>query len=215
MAVVYCLTNKVNGKMYIGQTRNGLSRRLQSHTHSSTYFGNAIRKYSITGFDIIENDIPHEIVDSVEINLIAFFNTKNPQYGYNIQKGGHHWSPDSSARMSSSHAGSNNPNWKGGIVERKRLRALVVEQERIERKAKRDKLERDKIRRNQRWGLIHIYVDKFMRHITTLIWLIRSLIYGRSWFYIKRFYRGIGISRRREKAEHRRIMILERKERNV
>lgn len=89
---VYVHTNKINGKMYVGQTcqkpevrwKNGFGYVRCCH------FYRAIQKYGWDGFE-------HEIIASkltlVEANhfeelLIQQLNTTNPMYGYNLKSGG-------------------------------------------------------------------------------------------------------------------------------
>lgn len=47
--LIYKATNKINGKIYIGQTHKSLEERKMCHKHDSknidTYFYRAIRKY--------------------------------------------------------------------------------------------------------------------------------------------------------------------------
>ena len=56
--VVYCYTNKVNGKKYIGITKNKLAKRHREHLFDSENnrdnvpFHNAISKYDIENFEL-------------------------------------------------------------------------------------------------------------------------------------------------------------------
>ncbi len=52
--VIYKITNLTNGKIYVGQTRQKLSRRISGHVHSKKKFGidAAIRKYGIDNFKV-------------------------------------------------------------------------------------------------------------------------------------------------------------------
>lgn len=49
---IYKITNKVNNKVYIGQTRYTVEFRWRQHQHKkdNTYFHNAIRKYGAQNF---------------------------------------------------------------------------------------------------------------------------------------------------------------------
>jgi group I intron endonuclease len=47
---IYRATNKINGKTYIGYTKNIHARKLR-HKRSTSHLGNAIRKYGLDGFD--------------------------------------------------------------------------------------------------------------------------------------------------------------------
>ena len=55
MNVIYQVTNKVNGKQYIGQTRQGFNRRKSQHIASARFafypFPKAIAKYGAAAFD--------------------------------------------------------------------------------------------------------------------------------------------------------------------
>lgn len=95
--VIYRATNKENGKMYIGQTKN-FSERKYKHLIESlntpqeehrTYFHNAIRKYGEDAFiwDILEEYETSEKLDEREIHYIKILNTKMPN-GYNSTDGG-------------------------------------------------------------------------------------------------------------------------------
>lgn len=87
--IIYKITNKVNGKSYIGQTRYTLEFRWKQHIHKkdNTYFHNAIHKYGKDNFSLeILEECEHKDLDSREIFYIAKFNTFSE--GYNLTLGG-------------------------------------------------------------------------------------------------------------------------------
>lgn len=89
--LIYQLTNKLNGKSYIGQTVQTLEHRVRGHrTHKRrSAIGNAVKKYGIESFDqrILLYAGSHEELDYYEEQLIARLNTQRPN-GYNIKLGG-------------------------------------------------------------------------------------------------------------------------------
>ena len=87
--IIYKITNKVNGKSYIGQTRYTIEFRWKQHQHKkdNTYFHNAIKKYGIENFSIeILEECNIEDLNSREIYYIAKYDTFNN--GYNLTIGG-------------------------------------------------------------------------------------------------------------------------------
>ena len=86
---IYKITNKVNGKSYIGQTRYTIEFRWRQHLHKkdNTYFHNAIRKYGADNF-IVEKleECNIEDLNEKEIYYIAKYNTFKD--GYNLTIGG-------------------------------------------------------------------------------------------------------------------------------
>lgn len=88
---IYKYTNKVNHKIYIGQTNNPERRyneHLCGHKDKTSLIDKAIEKYGISNFnfEIIEwTDYPNER----ESYWIDYYNSYKP-YGYNICKGGGH-----------------------------------------------------------------------------------------------------------------------------
>lgn len=87
--IIYKITNKVNGKSYIGQTRYTIDFRWRQHQHKkdNTYFHNAIHKYGIENFSIeILEECNIEDLSSKEIFYIAKYDTFNN--GYNLTIGG-------------------------------------------------------------------------------------------------------------------------------
>ena len=87
--IIYKITNKVNGKSYIGQTRYTIEFRWKQHIHKkdNTYFHNAIHKYGIENFSIeILEECNINDLNSKEIFYIAKYNTFDR--GYNLTIGG-------------------------------------------------------------------------------------------------------------------------------
>lgn len=98
IGIIYKFENKINHKIYIGQTINE-KRRLNEHIKSknSDYMliDSAILKYGFNNFSyeklyemIIETKKDKEILNKKEIEYIEEYNCRTPN-GYNILKGGH------------------------------------------------------------------------------------------------------------------------------
>lgn len=87
--IIYKAQNKINGKIYIGQTVESLAKRISCHLCQKTYFGNALRKYGVESFDILQIDSADskQSLNAKEINWIAFYKSKAPN-GYNLTDGG-------------------------------------------------------------------------------------------------------------------------------
>ena len=120
---IYCHRNKINNKAYIGQTGCvPYTRRWSGHGVSGDpyrgcrHFQNAIYKYGWDNFEhfaIIEN-LTLDQANFYEEMLIKLFQTDNPNYGYNIQKGGNNkkLSEETKKLISKNHAdfsGKNHP----------------------------------------------------------------------------------------------------------
>lgn len=98
MTGIYKITNKVNGKCYIGQATN-IKKRWNKH-RSTAYNKKAkaysyplycaIRKYGLENFlfEILEQCHRNELNDK-EIKYIAIYRSNNKNYGYNQDVGGH------------------------------------------------------------------------------------------------------------------------------
>ena len=56
--IIYCFTNKINGKKYIGQTMSFMKTRIGQHLHEAKKeqpkfaFHKALKKYTIYNFDL-------------------------------------------------------------------------------------------------------------------------------------------------------------------
>lgn len=87
--IIYCWTNKNNGKKYIGQTIHP-DQRKRNHIHeafikgSDYYFHRSLRKNGVEGFsyEVLEENV--ENLDERENFYINYFNTIWPN-GYNQQ----------------------------------------------------------------------------------------------------------------------------------
>lgn len=94
--VIYMIRNKVNNKIYFGQTteKNGFDRRyknnIEEYTHNE-HLKRSIKKYGIDNFEIVkEFDIAYskEELDKLEDIYIKLYDTVNSKCGYNKKYGG-------------------------------------------------------------------------------------------------------------------------------
>ena len=91
---IYCITNKINGKQYVGQTRYSLHERFLNHCTSAKRpdrenrpLYRAMRKYGCENFDIqLLEEVPVEDLDKRECYWIQKLNTYH--LGYNATVGG-------------------------------------------------------------------------------------------------------------------------------
>lgn len=94
MFTVYCHINKVNGKRYVGITKQNPKTRWHSGNgyNNSEYFWRAIKKYGWKNFEhkILYENLTKEEAEKIEIQLIAEWKTTNRAKGYNIANGGNH-----------------------------------------------------------------------------------------------------------------------------
>lgn len=95
---VYLITNKKNGKIYIGQTIRSLKLRYDDHFYSANrpnksyniIFSKALRKYGKDGFTIecICVSFDRESLNEAEVALIKDYDSRNKSAGYNLAFGG-------------------------------------------------------------------------------------------------------------------------------
>jgi len=90
--VIYKITNKVNGKCYIGQTVQSLEARWSKHKAKNSgcpLLSRAIKKYGAESFtvDTVSGCASQEQLNDSEIFFIDYFQALTPD-GYNIAKGG-------------------------------------------------------------------------------------------------------------------------------
>lgn len=89
--VIYKITNKVNGKIYIGQTVRSMKVRLMEHKRPSknSLLAKSMRRYGIENFkvELIDEAYTIEELNNKEIYYIKKFNCIYPN-GYNLCCGG-------------------------------------------------------------------------------------------------------------------------------
>lgn len=92
--IIYKVTNKINGKVYIGQTTRTLDKRQACHLSEmracryNSVFHKALRKYGKDSFiwEIVEHCNTKEELDEMEISYIKQCNSY--KFGYNLTSGG-------------------------------------------------------------------------------------------------------------------------------
>ena len=89
---IYLITNNINGKKYIGQSRNLIKRWNHHkdearHNRSTLLIHNAMREYGIDNFSFdILFECPIDMLDVWESDMIRLYDTFVPN-GYNIRDG--------------------------------------------------------------------------------------------------------------------------------
>lgn len=96
--VIYKFKNKINNKIYIGQTTNSVRTRVMEHMTSSRpwtkarkgYFQRAPHKYGFENFEftILEQCQNSEDLDIREVYWIGYYKSDDKVYGYNMTPGG-------------------------------------------------------------------------------------------------------------------------------
>lgn len=89
---VYLHRNKINNKVYIGQTKQNLEKRWRSGEGyvKCSYFYSAIIKYGWTNFEhiVLQTNLTSEEADYFEEKYISEYDSTNPAKGYNLRTGG-------------------------------------------------------------------------------------------------------------------------------
>lgn len=100
--LIYAILNKINGKLYIGQTIRSLRERWVEHNQPSSrclLIKQAINKYGRENFlvTVIKNCSSQEELNNEEVNFIKSLNTLTPN-GYNLNSGGNRAIPSAETR---------------------------------------------------------------------------------------------------------------------
>lgn len=95
MYIVYRHLNTRNGKCYVGQTKNGLTKRWKSHIDaalrgSELRFHQALRKHGIECWQsfILEENLSVDDANKSESKWIEFYQSADREKGYNSDKFG-------------------------------------------------------------------------------------------------------------------------------
>ena len=122
--IIYKVLNKINGKIYVGQTAKGLEHRIAEHIcwaknggSGGSLLHRAIRKYGVQSFEfsIVDLVLFREIASEKEKYWIKYFNSKVPN-GYNLTDGGEghkgfHASVETCRKLSLALTGEKHPMW--------------------------------------------------------------------------------------------------------
>lgn len=109
-----------SGKVYIGITSRVPKYRWNKGNGytSNKHFVNAIKKYGWENIkhEILFTDLTKEEAEAKEIELIAFYNSANPDFGYNRSLGGNVVSDETRKRLSVARKGKRKgiPSWAKG-----------------------------------------------------------------------------------------------------
>lgn len=85
---VYCITNHLNGKQYVGITGRSLEQRFAEHCKADSYIGKAIRKHGVENFTIKEIDEAETKQDLREKEMMWIEKLGTFGLGYNLTIGG-------------------------------------------------------------------------------------------------------------------------------
>ena len=92
---VYIHKNKINGKIYVGQTCQDPKKRWDCGRgyETSPKFFNAILKYGWDNFEhiILYQNLSQNEANQIEIQLIKQYKTQDENFGYNITSGGNNY----------------------------------------------------------------------------------------------------------------------------
>lgn len=112
MSCIYIIRNLINGKAYIGQTKN-FAQRKAAHKYEARrgdkrHLYVSMRKYGIENFEFsILEECSLDILSEREQYWVDVYDTFNPEKGYNLTKGGG-WHPrtdETRKKISDSHLG--------------------------------------------------------------------------------------------------------------
>jgi len=96
---IYCHTLVADGRRYVGLTKRTMGRRWSQHVTQSRsskggrwHFPNAIRKYGPEAFshEVLEVCEDLDVANLAEECWIELLDTRNPEKGFNLAKGGAH-----------------------------------------------------------------------------------------------------------------------------
>ena len=97
--IIYKITNKINGKIYLGQTIQSIKDRISNHLADSkrdrksrikSKIHRAISKYGIVNFifEVIDTATSQEELNQKEQSYINLYNSNKNEIGYNLLSGG-------------------------------------------------------------------------------------------------------------------------------
>jgi group I intron endonuclease len=117
--VIYVIQNKINNKIYVGQTKNPKIRwnrhKYEGIINKKYYLYLSMNKHGIDNFiyTIIEDNLSLDDANYWEVFYIEFFQSQNKKFGYNNTPGGKNtlMSVETRKKLSEANKGENNPNY--------------------------------------------------------------------------------------------------------
>lgn len=132
MVGIYCIRNLLNGKRYVGKSKD-IAKRFWSHKNSlkrykenpekhkrkvNRHLAHSVVKYGIENFafEILQefDYVDEDILADAEIYWMEYFDTTNRDYGYNLMKDSSQKvivHPETRAILSENSKGDSNPNF--------------------------------------------------------------------------------------------------------
>lgn len=104
MRCVYLIRNRLDGKVYVGQSGNPSLRRTRhfylARKGSPQYLYRAIRDHGEENFvfEIIE-ECADDLINERERFWVSFYDSFNPKKGYNLTSGGDHYEHSESTKQ--------------------------------------------------------------------------------------------------------------------
>ncbi len=142
--VIYKITNRVNGKLYYGQTKQPPNRRWSQHKQAAKKGGKmilyeAIRKYGVENFtfEIVCECETLEELNQKEIHYIQEGNTLAPN-GYNAGRGGDNYEKTDETRKKLSNSNKGRiitPEWRENMSKARKGKKITEETRERMRKA--------------------------------------------------------------------------------
>jgi hypothetical protein len=99
MWTIYCHTHVESGRRYVGLTRSTMMKRWAYHVYDArkaggrrSHFHHAIRKHGASAFshEVLETCSDLQVANLAEECWIDLFDTRNPEKGFNLMRGGGH-----------------------------------------------------------------------------------------------------------------------------
>lgn len=94
MGFIYKITNNVNQKVYIGQTKKTIEERFSAHiqkakVYTNRYLYDAMNHYGYENFNVEQiEECEDALLDEREIYWISFYHSNEKDFGYNMTSGG-------------------------------------------------------------------------------------------------------------------------------
>lgn len=94
MGYIYMLTNTINKKVYVGQTKKTIEERFRDHKYACKagkkyVIYHAMRKYGVENFNVeLLEECSNAKLNEREIYWIGYWNATEKECGYNMSEGG-------------------------------------------------------------------------------------------------------------------------------